>query len=226
MDIEVTRMSTDTVELLDQLNAVCKRFHVNDPRASEKDRFFAEAVALHEYQLKKAHEQAGHSAFPASRQTNQSGGLTPGDLQGQIPEGGGPAGIGKGDPLHAQAREGLVLRGEVGIVGAGGVHLQQAGDLVRRSYAEQGGVRDGHQLPHRGEKTKGQQQHCEGRGERDAPLRQLVPRQGHGHCHRPENETVGEEKGAEIDLHYVHDLPVESVGFVPQTIGAALVLVV
>ena len=57
MDIEVTRMSTDTVELLDQLNAVCKRFHVNDPRASEKDRFFAEAVALHEYQLKKAHEQ-------------------------------------------------------------------------------------------------------------------------------------------------------------------------
>ena len=50
-------MSTDTVELLDQLNAVCKRFHVNDPHASEKDRFFAEAVALHEYQLKKAHEQ-------------------------------------------------------------------------------------------------------------------------------------------------------------------------
>ena len=46
-------MSTDTVELLDQLNAVCKRFHVDDLHASEKDRFFVEAVALHEYQLKR-----------------------------------------------------------------------------------------------------------------------------------------------------------------------------
>ena len=27
------------------------------PHTSEKDRFFVEAVALHEYQLKKAHEQ-------------------------------------------------------------------------------------------------------------------------------------------------------------------------
>ena len=27
------------------------------PHASEKDRFFVEAVTLHEYQLKKAHEQ-------------------------------------------------------------------------------------------------------------------------------------------------------------------------
>lgn len=57
MDIEVKRMSTDTVELLDQLNAVCKRFHVDYPHSSEKDRFFVEAVALYEYQLKKAHEQ-------------------------------------------------------------------------------------------------------------------------------------------------------------------------
>ena len=53
MDIEIKRMSIDTIELFDQLNAVCKRFHVNDPHASEKDRFFAEAVALHEYQLKR-----------------------------------------------------------------------------------------------------------------------------------------------------------------------------
>ena len=57
MDIEVKRMSSDTVELLDQLNAVCKRFNVDYPHASEKDRFFVEAVALHEYRLKKAHEQ-------------------------------------------------------------------------------------------------------------------------------------------------------------------------
>ena len=49
MDIEVKRMSTDTVELLDQLHAVCKRFHVDYLHASEKDKFFVEAVALHEY---------------------------------------------------------------------------------------------------------------------------------------------------------------------------------
>ena len=57
MDIEIKRMSSDTTELFDQLNIVCKRFHVDDPHASEKDRFFVEAVALHEYQLKKAHER-------------------------------------------------------------------------------------------------------------------------------------------------------------------------
>lgn len=50
-------MSNNNIELLDHLNVVCKRFHVDYPHASEKDRFFVEAVALHEYQLKKAHEQ-------------------------------------------------------------------------------------------------------------------------------------------------------------------------
>ena len=59
MDIEIKWMSSDTIERFDQLNIVCKRFHVNYPRASEKDRFFVEAVALHEYQLKKAHERGG-----------------------------------------------------------------------------------------------------------------------------------------------------------------------
>ena len=57
MDIEIKRMSSDTIELFDQLNIVCKRFHVDYLHASEKDKFFVEAVALHEYQLKKAHEQ-------------------------------------------------------------------------------------------------------------------------------------------------------------------------
>ena len=57
MDIEVKQMSTDTNQLLDHLHVVCKRFHVDYPHASEKDKFFVEAVALHEYQLKKAHEQ-------------------------------------------------------------------------------------------------------------------------------------------------------------------------
>ena len=57
MNIEVKRMSNNNIELLDHLNVVCKRFHVDYPHTSEKDRFFVEAVALHEYQLKKAHEQ-------------------------------------------------------------------------------------------------------------------------------------------------------------------------
>ena len=57
MDIEVNRMSPSTMELLDQLSVVCKRFNVDYSAASEKDRFFVEAVALHEYQLKKAHDQ-------------------------------------------------------------------------------------------------------------------------------------------------------------------------
>ena len=57
MDIEVKRMSPAAVELLDQLSVVCKRFNVDYATASEKDRFFVEAVAMHEYQLKKAHEQ-------------------------------------------------------------------------------------------------------------------------------------------------------------------------
>ena len=57
MDIEVNRMSPTAIELLDQLSVVCKRFNVNYATASERDRFFVEAVALHEYQLKKAHER-------------------------------------------------------------------------------------------------------------------------------------------------------------------------
>ena len=56
MDIEIKRMSSDTIELFDQLNIVCKRFHVDYLHASENDKFFVEAVALHEYQLRKAHE--------------------------------------------------------------------------------------------------------------------------------------------------------------------------
>lgn len=53
MNIEAKRTSNNNIELLDHLNVVCKRFHVDYPHTSEKDRFFVEAVALHEYQLKK-----------------------------------------------------------------------------------------------------------------------------------------------------------------------------
>ena len=53
MEIELNRMSPSAMELLDQLSVVCKRSNVDHSTASEKDRFFVEAVALHEYQLKK-----------------------------------------------------------------------------------------------------------------------------------------------------------------------------
>ena len=41
MDIEIKRMSSDTIELFDQLNIVCKRFHVDYLHAAES------AGALH-----------------------------------------------------------------------------------------------------------------------------------------------------------------------------------
>ena len=57
MDIEVKRMSPTTIEMLDQLSAVCKRFGVDYYAASQNQRDLLDSIALHEYQLKKAHEQ-------------------------------------------------------------------------------------------------------------------------------------------------------------------------
>lgn len=57
MDIEVKRMSPTTIEMLDQLSAVCKRFRVDYYAATQNQRDLLDSIALHEYQLKKAHEQ-------------------------------------------------------------------------------------------------------------------------------------------------------------------------
>ena len=57
MDIEIKRMSPTAVEMLDQLSAVCKRFGVDYYAASQNQRDLLDSIALHEYQLKKAHEQ-------------------------------------------------------------------------------------------------------------------------------------------------------------------------
>lgn len=57
MDIEVKRMSSTAIEMLDQLSAVCKRFGVDYYAASQNQRDLLDSIALHEYQLKKAHEQ-------------------------------------------------------------------------------------------------------------------------------------------------------------------------
>ena len=57
MDIEVKRMSSTAIEMLDQLSIVCKRFGVDYYAASQNQRDLLDSIALHEYQLKKAHEQ-------------------------------------------------------------------------------------------------------------------------------------------------------------------------
>ena len=57
MDIEVKRMSPTAVEMLDQLSTVCKRFGVDYYAASQNQRDLLDSIAMHEYQLKKAHEQ-------------------------------------------------------------------------------------------------------------------------------------------------------------------------
>ena len=57
MDIEVKRMSPETFKLLEQLSIVCKRYGVNYSTAPECQRELMDCIALHEYQLNKAHQQ-------------------------------------------------------------------------------------------------------------------------------------------------------------------------
>ena len=57
MDIEVKRMSPAALEMLDQFSAVCKRFGVDYYATFQNQRDLLDSIALHEYQLKKAHEQ-------------------------------------------------------------------------------------------------------------------------------------------------------------------------
>lgn len=56
-DIEVKRMSKETIEMLDQLSAVCKRYNIDYYRAPQEMRDLLDTIALHEYQLQKAREQ-------------------------------------------------------------------------------------------------------------------------------------------------------------------------
>lgn len=55
MEIDVSRMSADTIKLLEQLSVVCERFGVDYAKASQNQRDLLDFIALHEYQLKKAH---------------------------------------------------------------------------------------------------------------------------------------------------------------------------
>ena len=49
MDIEVKRMSSTAIEMLDQLSAVCKQFGVDYYAASQNQRDLLDSIALHEY---------------------------------------------------------------------------------------------------------------------------------------------------------------------------------
>ena len=50
-------MSPEAVELLEQLSVVCRRYGISYYSASQTQRDLLDSIALHEYQLKKAHEQ-------------------------------------------------------------------------------------------------------------------------------------------------------------------------
>ena len=52
IDIEVKRMSKESIEMLNNLSAVCKRYGINYYRATQEMRDL-----LDEYQLQKAREQ-------------------------------------------------------------------------------------------------------------------------------------------------------------------------
>ena len=57
IDIEVKRMSKESIEMLNNLSAVCKRYGINYYRATQEMRDLLDTIALHEYQLQKAREQ-------------------------------------------------------------------------------------------------------------------------------------------------------------------------
>ena len=57
LELQVAPMSNDTMEYLNVLFGVCKRFKTDYYHATPKQREFIDAVATHEYQLMKAHEK-------------------------------------------------------------------------------------------------------------------------------------------------------------------------
>lgn len=65
IDIEVGMMSEETRMWLNELFSTCKQFGVNYYRADEKERFFVENVARHNFALKKAMlEGKGQESVP------------------------------------------------------------------------------------------------------------------------------------------------------------------
>ena len=56
-DIEVKHISKESIEMLDQLSIVCKRYGVDYYSATQNTRDLLDAITMHEYQLQKAHKQ-------------------------------------------------------------------------------------------------------------------------------------------------------------------------
>ena len=64
-ELQVARMDEETMEYLNVLFSVCKRFNTDYYHADPKQRAFMDAVATHEYQRKQAHEKGlQRSAVP------------------------------------------------------------------------------------------------------------------------------------------------------------------
>ena len=64
-EIIFAHMKPSTIELLDQLGSVCKRYKIDYYAATQTQRDLMDSIALHEYQLKKAREQGlTRSAVP------------------------------------------------------------------------------------------------------------------------------------------------------------------
>ena len=61
-ELQVARMDEETMEYLNVLFSVCKRFNTDYYHADPKQRAFMDEVATHEYQLKKAHEKGLQSS--------------------------------------------------------------------------------------------------------------------------------------------------------------------
>ena len=52
IELQVAPMSDETMDYLDTLFSVCKRFNTDYYHATQKERDFIDAVASHEYQLR------------------------------------------------------------------------------------------------------------------------------------------------------------------------------
>lgn len=57
-ELQVARMDEETMEYLNVLFSVCKRFNTDYYHANPKQRAFMDAVATHEYQLKRHMKKA------------------------------------------------------------------------------------------------------------------------------------------------------------------------
>ena len=56
-ELQVAPLTSESMDYLNTLFGVCKRFGIDYYHASSKQRNFVDAVALHEYQLFVAHEK-------------------------------------------------------------------------------------------------------------------------------------------------------------------------